>query len=42
MDSCNIYCKELDIEPIVLHEKGHFTGHVMGREFPELLEKILE
>ncbi len=36
------YCKKLKISPIILHNKGHFTGHKMGREFPELLEEILK
>lgn len=38
-----IYSKELRVEPIVLKGKGHFLEKQMGtKEFPELLEKILE
>jgi predicted alpha/beta hydrolase family esterase len=42
LEAGKIYSKKLNIEPIVLHAKGHFTGHKMGREFPELLEEILK
>ena len=37
-----IYSSELSIKPMVLHNKFHFTGHRMGREFPELLQEILK
>jgi len=38
-----IYCGGLGIRPITLKARGHFTESGMGtKEFPELLEKILE
>lgn len=42
LKSCKIYSEEFSIKPIILKEKGHFTEHIMGREFPELLSEILK
>lgn len=43
LESCKIYSKELNVKPIILKNKGHFTEKSMGtNKFPELLEKILE
>jgi predicted alpha/beta hydrolase family esterase len=43
LESGKIYSRELKVKPIILHKRGHFTERGMGtREFPELLEKIIE
>ena len=43
LEAGKIYSKSLDVKPIVLENRGHFTERGMGtKEFPELLEKILE
>ncbi|MCK5624479.1 alpha/beta hydrolase [Candidatus Pacearchaeota archaeon] len=43
LESCKIYSEMLNIKPIVLKNKGHFTERGMGtKEFPELLEEVLK
>ena len=42
LEASKEYITKLNLKPIILHAKGHFTGHVMGREFPELLEEVLK
>ena len=40
--SVEIFSKKLNVKPIIMTNKGHFTLGEMGtEEFPELLSKIL-